>query len=403
MDQAKIQIVSGTYEAHEEMERACRALEAAGIHLALLTSSENVTYVSGYEVPIHVGPPAAFSGMNPLVLALLSVKDRQLRLIAVDFYESGALRAVGADRLTTFSAFGHFDKVDPEQSYVGAIGELLAEAGLGTGSRARLGVEKASLPAVIQEMIACRFAHVELTETAGCFMQARWIKTDREIGLLREAARILDSGQRRFVELAVSFAEPTSELELWRDIETAMNREAGKRMTVTGELLTGPRIARIAPGGPVARQVKTGEAGLMDVSPRVNGYWADSSNVAVFGVEPSPEQRRYFIATREAFEAAYEVLRPGTRCCDVEAAIRRTLSRHGFPVAHYSGHQIGVSVNEWPKLVPYDTSVIESGMVFAVEPGVYEGEGGSHGSRAERMVLITDDGPELLNHFPWGI
>ena len=72
-------------------------------------------------------------------------------------------------------------------------------------------------------------------------------------------------------------------------------------------------------------------------------------------------------------------------------------------MAHYAGHQIGVTVNENPRLVPYDRTPIAAGMVFSVEPGAYQGPGGTFGARSEKMVLVTEDGPEILSRFRWGI
>ena len=125
----------------------------------------------------------------------------------------------------------------------------------------------------------------------------------------------------------------------------------------------------------------------------------------VFGREASAEQRRYFEAARDACEAGMSFLRPGSRACDVSAAVAKALKQHGFPVAHYSGHQLGASLNETPRLVPYDTSVMEVGMVFAVEPGAYGGEGGQTGARSGKGCSghRLESGPEILSSFPWGI
>ena len=70
---------------------------------------------------------------------------------------------------------------------------------------------------------------------------------------------------------------------------------------------------------------------------------------------------------------------------------------------HYMGHQIGATVNELPRLVPYDHTPIRANMVFAVEPGAYEGPGGDFGARSEKMVWVTETGPEILSQFDWGI
>jgi Xaa-Pro aminopeptidase len=94
---------------------------------------------------------------------------------------------------------------------------------------------------------------------------------------------------------------------------------------------------------------------------------------------------------------------PGALACDAAAAAEAAFARYGLPMAHYAGHQIGVTVNELPRLVPYDRTPIRAGMVFSVEPGAYQGPGGSFGARSEKMVLVTEDGPEILSRFAWGI
>jgi Xaa-Pro aminopeptidase/Xaa-Pro dipeptidase len=142
----------------------------------------------------------------------------------------------------------------------------------------------------------------------------------------------------------------------------------------------------------------------MDLSGRVDGYWFDCTNTHLIGgVPPTASQLRFARASQEACEAAMAALRPGAKASDAYRAAEEVFASHGLPVAHYAGHQIGVTVNELPRLVPYDDTVIEPGMVFAVEPGAYEGPGGTFGARSEKMVLVTATGPEILSEFSWGI
>jgi Xaa-Pro aminopeptidase len=96
-------------------------------------------------------------------------------------------------------------------------------------------------------------------------------------------------------------------------------------------------------------------------------------------------------------------LRPGARAKDAWAAAERAFHAYGLEPAHYAGHQIGVTVNELPRLVAYDETPIEAGMVFSVEPGVYQGPEGNFGARAEKMVLVTAAGPQILSQFAWGV
>jgi Xaa-Pro aminopeptidase len=142
----------------------------------------------------------------------------------------------------------------------------------------------------------------------------------------------------------------------------------------------------------------------MDISQRIDGYWSDCSNTHIVGgVLPTNVQRRYARASQAACEAAMDSLRPGNRASDAWNAAEAAFQRYGLTSAHYAGHQIGVAVNEPPRLVSYDHTPITVGMVFAVEPGVYEGPGGSFGARSEKMVLVTEQGPEILSQFEWGI
>jgi Xaa-Pro aminopeptidase len=142
----------------------------------------------------------------------------------------------------------------------------------------------------------------------------------------------------------------------------------------------------------------------MDISQRVDGYWSDCTNTHVVGgAAPTAAQLKYARASQAAFEAAANHLRPGQRASAVWAAANAAYEKHGLSMPHYMGHQIGATVNELPRLVPYDHTPIQTHMVFAVEPGAYEGPGGTFGARSEKMVLVTESGPEVLSQFEWGL
>jgi Xaa-Pro aminopeptidase len=389
-------------ESHrsEEMERACAALRANGLDFALLSSVPNITYLSGWEVPPAIGPIADFTGGLPFALVLVSARDEAGWLLLPDMLAAPASRKNRLDHLETFGAFGHFEAVEVAETFSEMLRTVLRTAGL-DGTRAVLGMERHSLPAVAHWLVTEEFSNVELRNAVPSLEEARRIKTPREIDLLRRAIAVADAAQNCLLECSARSGD--SDLDVWDELVGRMEREVGHPLVVTGELVTGPRTSTVAPGGPVGRQIERGDTGLLDISPRVDGYWADCTNTVVFDAEPTQQQRRYFTAAREACEAAAASLYPGTRCCDVEAVVRSTLEKHGFPVAHYSGHQLGAGVNEKPRLVQYDTSVIEPGMIFAIEPGVYAGDGGSTGARAEKAVLVTESGPEVLSQFSWGM
>lgn len=385
---------------NEELSRAQAALAADGCDFALLSSLANVTYLSGYEVPVPIGAGAEFAYGIPL--ALCSARGDASCLIVPDGSAAAAAERSGLGSLLAFDTFDAFSEKDSRASFLARIGEALRQAGLASTS-ATLGVELRSLPHGIAALLAAEFPQLRLVDAGPALVQARMIKTAREIGLLRRAAQVADIGHRALAELVREAGQ--NEFAIWAELTSRMYRAAGHEIPVVGELVTGPRTTVVAyPAGPRDRVTAPGDGALMDISQRIDGYWSDCTNTHIVGgVAPSTEQLRYARASQDACESAMAALRPGARAADAWAAAEAAFQRHGLTSAHYAGHQIGAAVNEPPRLVAYDQTPIEAGMVFAVEPGVYQGPGGSFGARSEKMVLVTEHGPEILSDFAWGI
>lgn len=386
--------------ANEELTRSREALAAAGCDAVLLASLANVTYVSGYEVPVSVGAHAEMAyGPD---LALCSVREVGSWLIVPAGAAGGAKRVSRLDGVIPFDGFDSFNATDSHASYLTAVRRGLKDAGLAAGA-ATLGVEFRYLPAAVHRLLAEDFPRLRLVDVGDAMQQARLIKTAREIGLLRRASHVADLGHRTLAELAQSAGQ--SEYAMWGEICARMFAAAGRDVPVTGELVTGPRTTTVEyPNGPRNRITQPGDAALMDISQRVAGYWSDCTNTHIIGgVAATAEQRRYAKASQAACDAAMDALRPGNLASDAWAAAEAAFRSFGLEPAHYAGHQIGVVVNELPRLVAYDRTPIQAGMVFSVEPGVYQGPGGTFGARSEKMVLVTPGGPEILSDFEWGI
>ncbi|MDQ3248837.1 MAG: Xaa-Pro peptidase family protein [Chloroflexota bacterium] len=386
--------------SNEELARTQQELIAAGCDFALLTSLANVTYVSGFEVPVALGALAEFAYGQPL--ALCSAWDSASWLVIPNAYTSQAQAQSRLQETLLFDTFDHFNPSDSHHSFLANIRTALRETAL-TDTAATVGIEMRTLPHGVSALLAAEFPRLKLVDVAAALQRARSIKTAREISLLRRAAHIADIGQRTLAELVQRAGQ--DEFTMWAEITARMFRAVGHEVPVVGELVTGPRTCTVAyPNGPRNRITQVGDAALMDISQRIDGYWSDCTNTHIVGgVAPTQEQRRYAKASQAACEAAMESLRPGNVAADAWAAADAAFQAYGLQSAHYAGHQIGVTVNESPRLVPYDHTPIEAGMVFSVEPGVYQGPGGDFGARSEKMVLVTAAGPEILSDFEWGI
>jgi Xaa-Pro aminopeptidase len=374
-----------------ESERLGEELRAIGADAAVLARAEDICYATGFEVPPPIDAGAAFA-YGP-TLALVG-RDAATVLLAPAAYSARAEEMSRADASVLVDGFGHFEPVEARERFLEAIVAGLRDLGARPGSVVAL--DPSWTPVEVERTLA---GH-PILDVRPAIRRARLVKTEREIELLREAARVCDAGHE---ELLARTAAGRNELELLGDVLTRVDREAGRPVPWAGELVSGPRTGRLRyPGGPVDRELEAGDTVLMDLSVRVAGYWSDCTNVCVVDAEPSADQARFFRAARNAFEAAVEELRPGRVASDADAAARAAFAADGFEPRHYTGHQIGVSVNEDPRLVAYDRTPIEAGMVFSVEPGMYGGELGT-GARCERVAVVHDDGPEIVSRFRWGI
>ena len=385
---------------NEEWGRADDACAQAGFDAVLLSSLADVTYLTGFEVPVPIGAGAEFAYGIPL--AICTVGDAHGWLIVPNGMAGQAQAQSRLDELIAFDTFDHLRPTDSAASYLASVRAALQGAGLGAG-QATLGIQARTLPFAVVRLVQEEFPTLKLVDAAPALLAARAIKTKREIELLKWASHVADVGHNTLARLVQSAG--LNEFDMWAEITARMFDTVGHEVPVVGELVTGERTRTVEyPNGPRSRITQPGDAALMDISQRIDGYWSDCTNTHVIGgVAPTAEQRRYARAAQDACEAAMAALRPGARACDAWTAAERAFQAHGLQPAHYAGHQIGVAVNEPPRLVAYDETVIEVGMVFSVEPGVYQGPDGNFGARAEKMVHVTASGPQILSKFAWGV
>jgi Xaa-Pro aminopeptidase len=150
-----------------------------------------------------------------------------------------------------------------------------------------------------------------------------------------------------------------------------------------------------------SRALQHGDLTLIHCNSYVDGFWTDITRTYTVG-ECTERQSEIYEAVFAARAAALDVIRPDTRASDVDHAARETLAEHGFrkEFKHSTGHGIGfaaISANARPRIHPKSDEILQSGMVFNVEPAVYiDGFGGI---RHCDMVAVTDSGVEMLTPF----
>ena len=144
---------------------------------------------------------------------------------------------------------------------------------------------------------------------------------------------------------------------------------------------------------------RAGDVLVTGASAPVWGYLSELERTMVIG-EPTAEQRVMFDHMVALQDIAFEAIRPGARCSDVDRAVRAYYDEHGLwdYWKHHVGHCIGLRYHEGPFLDIGDDTEIKPGMVFTVEPGLYVD--GLGGFRHSDTVAVTDDGIEFLTYYP---
>lgn len=226
----------------------------------------------------------------------------------------------------------------------------------------------------------------------GVLRELRMRKSPAEVQALREAARAID----RVHEQVGEWLRPgRTEREVGADVAAAI-REAGHESVDFVIVGSGPNGA--SPHHELSdRVLRAGDPVVVDIGGTTPaGYCSDSTRTYVVGEPPAEFLDSYAVLQRAQAEAVAHV-RPNVTCASVDAAAREVIAAAGYGerFIHRTGHGIGLQTHEDPYVVEGNDLVLEPGMAFSVEPGIYLP--GRHGARIEDIVVCTEDGVEPLN------
>jgi Xaa-Pro aminopeptidase len=184
------------------------------------------------------------------------------------------------------------------------------------------------------------------------------------------------------------------EKDLALEMEFFMKRNGGDVLGFDIIIASGKRSA-LPHGKASDKRIEKGDLVLFDYGIRHQGYHSDETCTAICG-EASPEQLKIYRIVREAHDKAIEMVRPGIPVRDVDAAARDHIRECGYGdyFGHGLGHGVGLNVHEDPFVNADNKDILQEGMVFTIEPGIYVPDLG--GVRLEDMVRVTSHGAEVL-------
>lgn len=363
------------------MQKLFAEMRAQELDHVLLTSLASLRYFTGYSAGIETGP----SPFSPLMGAFLATGGERPTLLLADMESSEDLAPGLA--VSRFESYTFEKPLAAAHDLTGRLVEHFKKV-----PRGKVGIESEYLPVAIFEPLRSSCPQLDFQDTASLTAGIRMIKDEGEIALIREALALCDLGQ----DLTRKLARPgTTELDLFAEVRKGMETQAGGRVPLLADMVSGPRTAQIG-GPPTLRSLREGDLVISDLVPRHKGYWGDTCNTCVVG-QPSNEQQKTFDGIAAALAEGINKVRPGMRACDLDAELRKSVLRLNGGYAHHSGHGIGVTFHEQPRIVPYNTLRLQAGMVIALEPGIYFSD--RFGLRLEHAILVTPTGAEVLSKF----
>ncbi len=352
----------------DRLARAAEAARAAGFDALLVTAGADLRYLTGYDaLPL------------PRLTCLVVPADGDAALVVPTLErpraESSPAGALGIEIV------GWDETDDPYALTARFVGTSAQTVGISDRTWLSHALRwRDALPGVRQEL-------------AGAALRAlRMRKTPEEVEALRESARIIDGVQEQIQGMRLA---GRTEQEVGREIADAII--AGGNVHVNFVIDgSGPNGA--SPHHDLSsRVIEHGDAVVFDIGGTTpDGYCSDITRTYVVGEVPDGFDKLYAVL-QEAQAAACDAVKPGMTCEALDAVARDVITDAGFGeyFIHRTGHGIGLEEHEDPYIVSGNTEVLEPGMAFSIEPGIYLP--GRHGARIEDIVVCTEDGGERLN------
>ena len=360
---------------HEEQrQRAHDLLRERKIDRALFTSPASVTWLTGFAPPVQTGPNP-FAGGPPLVW----YAGGEWTLIVLDGHAEPA--AASGCPVVSYLGYSIAAPIDGHSHLLAALRQVVG----GTGAQ-QIGVEQHDLPHYLRAALPASAALIALD---GLLIPLRMVKTAEELVKLRANFALTDAG----LAAARAAVRPGStELDVWAALEHAILKAAGQRVPIGNDCTVGRRAHH--GGGPLDVTILPGDSFVVDLSTRLAGYWSDSCATYYAG-EPSARQVAMHHTVSEALDLAISLVRPGATASAIDREVRAFMAAAGYPVySHHTGHGVGVTGHEEPRIVPYNDLTLAAGMVIMVEPGIYLPD--ETAIRLEDALLVTERGAEVL-------
>lgn len=332
-------------------------------------------------------------------LDALLVTNEFNRRYMTGFTGTAGLALISSDDAVFITDFRYTEQAEKEiegfrivQHTKTIIEEVAAQAenmGLQT-----IGFEKDDLTYGLYELYNAQ-VKATLKPVSGLVEKLRMVKTEDELVILRQAAKIADEA---FTHICTFIKPGVTELEVSNELEFAMRKQGATSSSFSIIVASGLRGA-LPHGVATDKVIESGDLVTLDFGALYEGYISDITRTVAVG-EPSDKLREIYEVTRAAQELAVKMIKPGMTGIEADAIARDYITAKGYGEAfgHSTGHGIGLEVHEGPGLSFRSEIVLVPNMAVTVEPGIYLP--GIGGVRIEDDIIMTEDGNVRLTHSP---
>ena len=223
----------------------------------------------------------------------------------------------------------------------------------------------------------------------------RCVKTPAELAAMRQAQKMTDD---TFAYITERIAVGRTEREVMLDMEMFM-RKLGSEGVAFDFIVVSGKNSSLPHGVPTDKAIEKGDFITMDFGAVVGGYRSDMTRTVAVGAV-SDEQRLVYDTVLAAQTASLAAIRAGKVCKGIDKIARDLIREAGYGdcFGHGLGHSVGLDIHEMPAFNTRCETVLKTGMVMTVEPGIYLE--GKFGVRIEDMVVVTENGCDNLTNSP---
>ncbi len=352
----------------DRCQRLVEHMRAQNLDAVALVPGPNLVYLTGLSFHLSERP----------IVTLFPADGRP----AIILPQLEAVRVVGEE----MDLFAYSDEEGPRTAFRNAFDALDLRG-------ARIGAESLRMRLMEVQLLDQHADGSELVSAGDVLVELRLRKDGNELDHMRSAAAITDEA------LATTMGRvkgAMSEREIASLLQIELLRAGADGMAFSPIVLTGPNSA-LPHNTPSDRRIRLGDPFIVDCGASVEGYAADLTRT-FFVEEPSAEWSRIYEVVRAANAAGRAAVRSGVTAESIDRAARDVIDRAGYGeyFIHRTGHGLGLETHEPPYMIAGNRRLLEPGMVFTVEPGIYlPGQGGV---RIEDDILVTAEGPEVLTN-----